>query len=227
MSSSTTGSGGSYTTLPDDEPGTLPDPEHVAQVESAVLADALPSDFLKVATEDADFDRAVVALVRNLLDAKALPRARSLAQSIQHRPGLEPLGDICQAIVTIRDPMLSTAWALFPRNDVALAMRLAPVAYFRLGLEVDREVALDTLRRALDREFRVIAGPAGWLDIARASFVAGAEDLSAGALAAGRARARRAARPHPRRRPEAGDRLAAVVVRTGGSGQRADRAAGG
>jgi lipopolysaccharide biosynthesis glycosyltransferase len=169
-----------YTSLPPGDE--LPDQKQVAEVETAVLAEALPNDFLRVATHDADFDRAVVTVVRNLLDNKALPRARSLAQVIQQRPGLEPLGDICQALVTARDPMPPTAWALFCRNDVALAMRLAPVAYFRLGFAVDRDTALDTLRRALDEEFLVIAGPAGWLDIARASFAVGAEDLSAPAL---------------------------------------------
>jgi lipopolysaccharide biosynthesis glycosyltransferase len=84
--------------------------------------------------------------------------------------------------MTMRDDVPETAWQMFARNDVALAMRLAPALYFRLAFRFEPELARDVLRRAIDGELEVVAAPASWLEIARVAFVMGAEALSQGAL---------------------------------------------
>src|SRR6476620_1854816 len=91
---------------------------------------------------------------------------------------MREIGDICLALVVMREPMNETAWELFSRNDLGFVLRLAPVEYFRVGFELAPDTALAALQRLLKGEFTVALRPGQWLDIARASFAVGAEDLA-------------------------------------------------
>jgi lipopolysaccharide biosynthesis glycosyltransferase len=160
----------------------LPKPRQVREVQAAALSGAFLSDVVGHAAQDGDVEKALVTLTRNLLRNKALQRARGFAQAMQSNPGMRPVGDICQALVTMRDPMLGTSWALLARNDLALVLRLAPVEYFRLGLVFEPQRAQADLDRVLTGEPAAVTDAAGWLDIARTSFVTGAEALAVRAL---------------------------------------------
>ena len=171
-----------FTTLPARPEGELPDADSIALVQRAVLDSVASNEYLRVMTIDGDFDKSLVSVVRKLIETNNVRRARSVAHVIRNRDGLHEVGDICFALVVLREPMNETAWELFSRNDVAFVLRLAPAEYFRVGLELDPDTALVTLRRVLDGEFTVSLRSPQWLEIARGSFARGSEDLAAEAL---------------------------------------------
>lgn len=171
--------------------GELPDPKSIELVRRTALDTVASNEYLRVMTVDGDFDRSLVTVVRRLLDTGNIRRARSFAQVIRHRDGMQAIGDVCLGLVVMHEPLNEVAWELFNRVDVAVALHLAPGEYFEAGFDVDPAVALDTLARLLAGEFAAALGAPKWLDIARGAFLLGAEDLSARA-------ARRAARALPR-----------------------------
>ncbi|MGH8861724.1 MAG: hypothetical protein ACRDVG_10920 [Jatrophihabitantaceae bacterium] len=170
-----------FSSVPPTPAGSLPAPEHVDEVEGAAVDSRAAQRFLADVVDGGDIDAALVGVVRTLLDANDIGRARSVAQVLQRSEHTRPVGDICQALVTLREPLAETAWQLFSRNDVAVAMRLAPVDYFHVAFRLDPQTARTTLARAVDGEFRVDLMPGVWLDLARSSFTVGAEDVAAGA----------------------------------------------
>jgi lipopolysaccharide biosynthesis glycosyltransferase len=171
-----------FTTLPARPEGEAPDTDSIALVQRAVLDSVASNEYLRVMTIDGDFDKSVVSVVRKLIETNNVRRARSVAQVIRNRDGMQLVGDICFALVVLREPMDETAWELFSRNDVAAVLHLAPVEYFRVGLELDPDTALATLRRVFDGEFTVSLRAPQWLEIARGAFARGSEDLAADAL---------------------------------------------
>jgi lipopolysaccharide biosynthesis glycosyltransferase len=171
-----------FTTLPARPEGEAPDADSIALVQRAVLDSVASNEYLRVMTIDGDFDKSLVSVVRKLIETNNVRRARSVAHVIRNRDGMQQVGDICFALVVLREPMDETAWELFSRNDVSAVLHLAPVEYFRVGLELDPDTALATLRRVFDGEFKVSLRAAQWLEIARGSFARGSEDLAADAL---------------------------------------------
>ncbi|HEY8302842.1 MAG TPA: hypothetical protein VIG48_13170, partial [Jatrophihabitans sp.] len=156
--------------------------KHARRSEVYARTDAATADLLPRITYGGDLDQAVLATVRDLIAAPSLQRARSFAQVIQRRRGLGDLGDIAMALVTIADPMPHTAWTLLQRNELDYVLQTVPAEYFRLGFEIDPEGTREVLRQVLHSRAAVRADAADWLDIARTSFVTGAEDLCAEAL---------------------------------------------
>jgi lipopolysaccharide biosynthesis glycosyltransferase len=171
-----------FTTLPARPEDELPDVDSIALVQRAVLDSVASNEYLRVMTVDGDFDRSLVSVVRKLIETNNVRRARSVAHVIRNRDGMQVVGDICFALVVLREPMNETAWELFARNDLSAVLHLAPVEYFRIGLELDPDAALAALRRVFDGEFTVTLRAPQWLEIARGSFARGSEDLAAEAL---------------------------------------------
>ncbi len=75
-----------------------------------------------------------MSVVRKLIETNNVRRARSVAQVIRNRDGMRQVGDICFALVVLREPMDETAWELFSRNELSFVLHLAPAEYFRVGL---------------------------------------------------------------------------------------------
>jgi lipopolysaccharide biosynthesis glycosyltransferase len=157
--------------------------ERARKAEVDARADAALAGLVPRIMRSGDFDQAVLSTVRELIAAPALPRARSFAQVLQRRHGIGELGDMAMALVAIADPMRHTAWTLLLRNRFDYVLQTVPVEYFRLGFLVEPERTREVLREVLTSGAAVRADAAAWLDIARTSFVSGAEDLSAQALA--------------------------------------------
>lgn len=171
-----------FTNLPARTDGERPDVESIAHVQRAVLDSVASNEYLRVMTVEGDFDKSLVSVVRKLIETNSVRRARSVAQVIRNRAGLESIGDICFALVVLREPMNETAWELFERNELATVLRLAPVEYFRVGFELDPDAALAALRRVFDGQIEVALRSPQWLEIARGSFARGSDDLAAEAL---------------------------------------------
>ncbi len=171
-----------FTTLAAQPDGELPDVESIAHVQRAVLDNVASNEYLRVMTIEGDFDKAIVSVIRKLIETNNVRRARSVAQVIRNRDGMGPVGDICFALVVLREPMDETAWELFNRNDLSVVLHLAPAEYFRVGFELDPDTALASLRRVLDGEFSVALRAPQWLSMARAAFARDSEDLAEKAL---------------------------------------------
>jgi lipopolysaccharide biosynthesis glycosyltransferase len=167
-----------FTSLPARPADGMPDTANVDHLQRVLLDKAVSNEFLRVMTVDGDFDRSLVSVVRRLIETNNVRRARPFAQVIQNREGMREIGDICLALVVMREPMNETAWELFNRNDLGFVLRLAPVEYFRVGFELAPDTAVASLQRLLKGEFTVALRPGQWLDIARAGFAVGAEDLA-------------------------------------------------
>jgi len=130
-------------------------------------------------------DQAVVRALRALLSQGQLHRARAIAASLQSRPEFGHTGDLAMALVCLRDEMPETAWQLFERVELEAVLRLAAAEYLRSTFKHEPAKGVDLLRRILDGEYRIVARPEQWLDIARSSFVVDLE-LSRRALAVAR-----------------------------------------
>ena len=151
----------------------LPAADDVARVEQAALADYFAPSLFSSICADGDIARAAVGLVRSRLAAKDRRTARAFAQYLQRFDDLRPVADICLAVVAATDPMLRTVWTLLSRNDPALVLRFAPVAYFRAGFVHDPAQATRTLDQVLTGEFEMSIPPGQLLEIARSAFEQG------------------------------------------------------
>lgn len=139
-------------------------------------------NFFDIVCSDGDLDRAMVLTTRRLIARRGRPRAVSIFQALQRYDELRPIADICLALCALDHPMFDTAWTLLSRNDVGIVMRWAPQEYLELGFDYDPEAAADALRRAVDGEFRMEAGPETWIGLAYSSFAAGFLELAGRAL---------------------------------------------
>jgi lipopolysaccharide biosynthesis glycosyltransferase len=163
---------------PDARP-VLPPADEVDAVEERVLDAKAIADFVTVAINRGDLDPAVVGLVKQLLASGDIRRARSLAQLLRHREGMQSLGDICFALVVKHEPLYDEAWRIFRRTDTWHALRLASMEYFEVGFHVAPVVATDVLARALTPELPLQLPAHCWLQLAQWAFAVGDENVSA------------------------------------------------
>jgi lipopolysaccharide biosynthesis glycosyltransferase len=162
--------------------GGPPSVEDIRRLETAILSVAESGVFLRTLIDEGDVERAAVALTRTLLQAEVVFQARTVSRVFQLHPGLRHVGDTCEALIAIHDRKPETAWNLLRNHDLGKVFHLMPAEYLRAGFRADPEAARAVLRDVRDGKHDVSLGATGWLDIARTSFVAGAEDLSEWAM---------------------------------------------
>src|SRR5690242_20986975 len=71
-----------FTALPPRPEGELPDVGSIALVQRAALDSVASNEYLRVMTIGGDFDKALVSVVRKLIETNNVRRARSVAQVI-------------------------------------------------------------------------------------------------------------------------------------------------
>jgi lipopolysaccharide biosynthesis glycosyltransferase len=157
---------------------------------------SVPDAFFASLIQGADLDAAFVRAVRRMIASRHAGQARALSQAIATHPGMQVASDLCRAMVAEYDPMVETAWQLMQRNDLATVLRLIPVTYVRIGLQVDRDTTVDVVRRAVAGELDLVGSATTWLKVARACFVHDEEELARAALDRATKRLRRIGAPN-------------------------------
>jgi lipopolysaccharide biosynthesis glycosyltransferase len=149
---------------------------------------AARESFFRVLEHEGDFASAAIAVMREYIECGASKRSRIFAQLLQREQGrVREAGDLCMAVLSLRNERVEAAWRLLQGVDLGDALRLAPVEYFASGFAVDPDTAGKALHAVVRGEHEVDTDAVGWFEIAGLSFATGSEDLSRFAL--GKARA--------------------------------------
>lgn len=137
--------------------------DHDAVVEALRWARSLPE--------------ALVAEVRELLASGEPHTATAVAASLHKEPETAAIGALAGAIVSFHRGYVELAWHQFQDVPRDLWRRHAASEFVRTGIHVDRETALEEVRRLLD-ELPDRLDTLSWLHIVGAVYGAGDEDLA-------------------------------------------------
>lgn len=159
-------------------PARVPSPADLEVVQLEALKGKAFADFFQTLAVEGDFERATVAMTRNLIDQSIRSRARIVLQVFARYQELRPIAEVGLALCAFYEPMPEPAWTLFTRNDLGLVLRWAATEYFELGFCRDPETAAASLARVLRGEIPLEADADTWLEIAYQSFAAGRLDLA-------------------------------------------------
>lgn len=159
-------------------PAPMPSPADLEAVQLEALKAKAFADFFQTLAVEGEFERATVAMTRNLIDRSIRSRARIVLQVFARYEELRPIAEVGLALCAFYEPMPEPAWTLFTRNDLGLVLRWAATEYFQLGFRRDPHTAAASLTRALSGEIPFTADADTWLEIAYQSFAAGRLDLT-------------------------------------------------
>ncbi len=125
---------------------------------------------------------ALVAQVRELIASGEPHTATSVAAALRREPGTAAIGALASAIVSFHRGFVELAWQQFQDVPRDLWRRHATSEFVRTGIQVDRETALDEVRRLLGESPECLDARS-WLHIVGAVYGVGDEDLSRQAFA--------------------------------------------
>lgn len=144
---------------------------------------AANAEFFRVLELHGDVAVAATATVRAHLRAGQARRARTFALIWQQGDGaVREIGNLCRAMACVAGSLLDTAWTLFSAAPIEEVLRLAAEEYFQVGFQLHPETARATLDDVIAGAQSAQADALGWLNIARGSFAAEAEEQSRFAL---------------------------------------------
>ena len=147
-----------------------------------VLKPGARSKLITAVGRTGDLELAATRVARSLMGRGTMGQARTFAQVLQQTPGTAVAGDVCRALIALRDGEPETAWALLATHDPRRVLALAPTEMFRAGLLVAPQQAAALFDRVRAGDLEVAIGPRAWRDIAGMTFAAGLEGASVWAL---------------------------------------------
>ena len=119
----------------------------------------------------------VVAEVRELIASGAPHTATSVAAALRAAPETAAVGALASAIVSFHRGYVELAWHQFQDVPRDLWRRHATSEFVRAGIQVDRETALEEVRRLLGESPECLDARS-WLHVVGAVYGVGDEDLA-------------------------------------------------
>ena len=119
----------------------------------------------------------VVAEVRELIASGAPHKATSVAAALRAAPETAAVGALASAIVSFHRGYVELAWHQFQDVPRDLWRRHATSEFVRAGIQVDRETALEEVRRLLGESPECLDARS-WLHVVGAVYGVGDEDLA-------------------------------------------------